>query len=175
MSAKDKAMLPATLHKGNIKWVRDGDTIDLGDGRALEVIDAPGHTAGSIFFLDRVGKTLAVVDAIGSGSYVWMFLPGAPSLAEYRDTLKQIEQRLSEVDALTFLVGHHWQERTPLTGTTGKRMITDMRILCEKLVDGEIVGTANSVNLGGRKINVLTAEYGLANIWYDPANIGSAQ
>jgi len=171
MSEKDKGMLPAAVNSGNFKWVKDGDKIGLGGGRYLEVVEVPGHSAGSIMFLDRIGKTLAIGDAIGSGSYVWKFIPGTSSLSEYRDTLKKLESRLAPFDALTFLTGHHWQERTPLTGTTGKQMVTDMRILCEKIISGEITGTPNSINLGGQKMNVLTASYGLAGIWYDPENL----
>lgn len=171
MSEKDKGMLPKTLDTGKFVWVKDGGKIEMGGGRNLEVIDVPGHSAGSVMFLDRVGKTLAVGDAIGSGMYVWKFIPGTPSLAEYRDTLKRLEARLTGFDSLTFLTGHHWQEKTSLTGTAGKQLVTDMRILCEKIINGEIKGTPSSSNLGGRKIDVLTAEYGLAGIWYDPANV----
>jgi len=171
MSEKDKGMLPATLDTSKFQWVKDGDKIDLGGGRMLEVIDVPGHSAGSIMFLDSAGKTLAVGDAIGSGMYVWKFIPGSSSVAEYGDTLKKLESRLAGFDALTFLTGHHWQERVPLAGASGKQMVADMRILCEKIISGEIVGTATSASIGARKINVLTASYGLAGMWYDPSNI----
>jgi hydroxyacylglutathione hydrolase len=171
MSEKDKGMIPSTLDTSKFQWVKDGDRIDLGGGRILEVIEVPGHSAGSILFLDSTGKTLAVGDAIGSGMYVWKFIPGSSSVAEYGDSLKKLEARLAGNDALTFLTGHHWQERTPLVGSSGKQMVTDMRILCEKIMSGEIVGTPASANIGARKISVLTASYGLAGMWYDPSNI----
>ncbi len=171
MSEKDKGMVPSTIDSTNFKWVKDGDTIDLGAGRTIEVIEVPGHTPGCIMFLDRAGKTLAIGDAIGSGMYVWMFMPGAPSLGVYRDTLKRLEARLAPYESLTFLTGHHWQERTPLTGTKGKQMVTDMRVLCEKIIGGEIIGKPDSMNFGARKIDVRTAEYGLAGIWYNRSNI----
>jgi hypothetical protein len=50
-------------------------------------------------------------------------------------------------------------------------MVTDMKILCEKIITGEIVGTLTSTNLGSRKVDVRTASYGLAGLWYDPENI----
>jgi glyoxylase-like metal-dependent hydrolase (beta-lactamase superfamily II) len=174
MSEKDKGMLPPALNAAKFHWVKDGDVIDLGGGRSLEVIEVPGHTDGSLFYLDRAGKALAVGDAIGSGSYVWKFT-GKQSLAEYRDTMKRLESRLAGFDSLTFLVGHYYQMKTPLVGTAGKRMITDMRILCEIIISGEIKGTPASVNLGPRKMSVLTASYGLAGIWYDPDNIQPAK
>jgi len=169
MSEKDRGMLPKTVNTAHFKWVKDGDAIDLGGGRSLEVIEMPGHTEGSLLFLDRVAKTLAVGDAIGSGSYVWKFT-GKSSLAEYRSALERLEARIAAVDELTFLTGHHWQENTPLTGAKGKQMVTDMKILCEKIIRGEIVGTPPSgFDIRGAK--VLTASYGLAGIWYDPGNI----
>jgi hydroxyacylglutathione hydrolase len=171
MSEKDKDMIPAMFDTSRFQWVKDGDKIDLGGARTLEVVEVPGHSAGSIMFLDSVGKTLAVGDAIGSGMYVWKFIPGSSSVAEYRDALKKLEARLAGFDALTFLTGHHWQGRTPLAGISGKQMVSDMKILCEKIISGEIVGSPASANLGARKINVLTASYGLAGIWYDASNI----
>jgi para-nitrobenzyl esterase len=173
MSEKDKGMIPKTIDTSKFIWVKDGDTIDLGGGRKLEVIDVPGHTLGSVLFLYRVGKTLAVGDAIGSGMYVWKFLPGTPSLVAYRDTLKKLEARLAGFNSLTFLTGHHWQEKTPLVGKAGKKMVSDMIILCDKIISGEITGVPN--NFGGGKMKILTAEYGLAGIWYDPDNIRPAK
>jgi hydroxyacylglutathione hydrolase len=174
MSVKDKAMLPKTLNTSNFRWVKDGDIIDLGSGRNLEVMEIPGHTDGSLFFLDRAGKTLAVGDAVGSGSYVWKFT-GSPSLVDYRNALKRAEGRLAEFNSLTLLVGHYYQMKTPLVGTAGRQMITDMRILCDKVIDGEIKGSPVSVNLGQRKLSAFTASYGLAEMWYDPQNIQPAR
>jgi glyoxylase-like metal-dependent hydrolase (beta-lactamase superfamily II) len=175
MSEKDKGFIPKTLDTGKFVWVKDGDRIDLGGGQTLEAIEVPGHSAGSLMFLDRAGKTLAVGDAIGSGMGAWLFIPGTPSLAEYRDTLKRLEKRLAGLDSLTFLTGHHWQEKTPQVGTAGKQLVTDLRILCEKILSAEIKGTPGKADIGGRKIDVLIAEYGLAGIWYNPDNIVGAK
>jgi hypothetical protein len=75
----------------------------------------------------------------------------------------------------SILTGHHWQEKTPLAGTAGMQMVMDMRILCEKIISGEITGVPETSGFGGGKIKILTAEYGLAGIWYDPDNIRPAK
>ena len=58
---------------GRIIPIREGDVIDLG-GRALEVIDLPGHTPGSIGLLDRENRVLVSGDTV-QDSTVYMFGP----------------------------------------------------------------------------------------------------
>ena len=43
--------------------LREGDKIDLG-GRIIEVFELPGHSKGSLCFLDRSGRNLFVGDAV---------------------------------------------------------------------------------------------------------------
>lgn len=66
-----------------------GSVIDLG-GRALEIVDVPGHTPGSVAVYDKTDDLLFTGDAIGSGCGVWMQLPGSSSLAEYEQALKDL-------------------------------------------------------------------------------------
>lgn len=54
-------------YKGAIKYLRDGETIDLG-GRQIEVIFTPGHTPGSTTFIDRAAGYGFSGDAFGSGN-----------------------------------------------------------------------------------------------------------
>ena len=54
-------------YKGTIKYLRDGETIDLG-GRQIEVIFTPGHTPGSTTFIDRAAGYGFSGDAFGSGN-----------------------------------------------------------------------------------------------------------
>lgn len=44
-------------------WLRDGDVVDV-PGRALDVIETPGHTQGHIVFYDAVGSRLFAGDHI---------------------------------------------------------------------------------------------------------------
>ena len=72
-----------------LRPVREGRRFDLG-GRVLEVIDAPGHTPGSICLLDRENRILFSGDTV---SYGPVFLFGdhrdAPS---FRETLVKLRE-----------------------------------------------------------------------------------
>ena len=54
-------------YKGEIKYLTDGEVIDLG-GRQIEVIFTPGHTPGSTTFIDREAHYGFSGDAFGSGN-----------------------------------------------------------------------------------------------------------
>ena len=174
MSEKDEGML-GDLNTDHFVWIKDGDAINLGGDDTLEVIAVPGHSDGSVMFLYAKANILAIGDAIGSGSYVWKFIPNTSTLDAYAEALKNLEERLSAYESLTFLSGHHWQERVPLTGSTGKQLVTDMRILAEKVVNGDVVGTLSATSLGPNEYQFRQASYGLAGLWYDPEKISADQ
>ena len=72
---------------GNLRALREGEVFDLG-GIVLEVIELPGHTAGSIGLMDRGQRTLYAADA--ANNEVWLFLEEATPLSTYRKTLDKI-------------------------------------------------------------------------------------
>lgn len=73
--------------KGKTKYIplKDGEEIDLG-GRKLIVKDFPGHTPGSITFLDPSRKNIFMGDACNMGFYAWTN-PGL-NLHDYADTAR---------------------------------------------------------------------------------------
>lgn len=72
---------------GNLRPVVEGDVFELG-GMALEVVELPGHTRGSIGLLYREEKILYAGDAVNC--FVWLFLPEAAKLSTYRNTLYKV-------------------------------------------------------------------------------------
>lgn len=78
---------------GTIIPVQEGDVIELG-GRALRIIDIPGHTPGSIAILDEKYRVLIAGDSIQDGK-IFMFGP-------YRDLDRYI-------DSLTHLLEYDGQ------------------------------------------------------------------
>ncbi len=150
----DVGMLPkdATAARRDLK---DGDVLDLG-GKKLEVIAIPGHTPGSVVFLDRAGRYAMTGDGIGS-TMVWMQISALP-LTTYLQSVKKLEAHKDGIDEL--YVGHHEQEKVKLT----RQYITDMRIVTEKVLDGTAETSPYQMgNRGGRQ-----ATYGSARLVFHP-------
>ena len=82
---------------GEIVPVRGGDVLELGQ-RALEVIELPGHTPGSIALLDRSRRALISGDPIQTGG-IFMFGP-ARDLKQYYESLRALRKRTAEFDEI---------------------------------------------------------------------------
>jgi len=171
MSELDVTRLPPELVTTRYKWIKGGDVIDLGNGRKFEVIPVPGHSLGSVLYVDFANKIAITGDAISSGSMVYMFAPTCGALDEYLAGLKKLEARIEGLNGLTLLVGHHYQEKTPLQGRAGKQLITDMRIAAEKVLRGELEGKPARTERDGRVTELRQANVGLAGLWYNPKNL----
>jgi glyoxylase-like metal-dependent hydrolase (beta-lactamase superfamily II) len=171
MSELDVTRLPPALVTPKFKWIKNGDTIDIGAGRKFEVIEVPGHTLGCVLFVDFANKIAITGDGVSSGSMVYMFAPTCAALDQYLDGLKKAEARLKGLDGLTLLVGHHYQEKTALRGAAGKQLITDMRAAAEKVLRGELAGKPAQTVRDGRATELRQADVGLAGLWYNPKNM----
>jgi glyoxylase-like metal-dependent hydrolase (beta-lactamase superfamily II) len=69
--------------------VEEGHVFDLG-GRKIEVIHFPGHTKGSVVFLDRKNKVLFSGDSISP--HVLMYLEESTSINVYIENLEKINK-----------------------------------------------------------------------------------
>lgn len=139
--------------------IEGGQKIGLG-GRELEVIEIPGHTAGSVAFLDAKDRMIFTGDAIGS-SYVWNHISGTRPLVEYLEAVRKLETRMGEFDGV--YGGHYWQSgNKPLPAS----YVSDMREATEGVFSGDIV--AKPYNMGG---SGWAATYGSATVIYNPANL----
>jgi glyoxylase-like metal-dependent hydrolase (beta-lactamase superfamily II) len=77
----------------DIAWA-GGEQIDLGE-RRIEVIHAPGHTAGNLVFFDRQGGALIEGETIlgnSSGEPGKKGVPGYYDVAAYRSTLRYLAE-----------------------------------------------------------------------------------
>ena len=113
--------------------ITDKTIIDLG-GIKIKVINAFGHTPGSVVFLDEKHKVLFAGDAVGSGSGAWLWLPGSYNISRYRDSLTVLCNVLKEYDGYRFLPGHRKQG----TGREDMRSIVkDMITLSDEMLLGK--------------------------------------
>lgn len=81
--------------------IYDGDIFDLG-GVELEVIAVPGHTYGTVVFLDRAARVIYSGDACNPNTL--LCLPGSTSMEEYRESLDHLKKFRKEADL--FYGGH---------------------------------------------------------------------
>jgi len=75
--------------------LRDGDTLDLGDGLTLEIVHTPGHSRGSVSFVFREDGALFTGDAV----------PMAGGLPIYEDVLSSARsvRKLAGIEGLKVL------------------------------------------------------------------------
>ena len=165
------------LHPERTIDIRTGDTIDLG-GTCLEVCEVPGHTPGSVVFLDRRSNKLFTGDAIGSGYGVWMQTPTAILLDQYYESLTHLLKWLVDRGGrMTFHGGHRYQmfQSTQFPGYNPPSMgfLCDLIDLVDGLIKGTIVGRQSPVDKVMQLEPPLHAAFGRAEIEYMPFRIHS--
>lgn len=111
-----------------IRPLWEGDVFDLG-GRSLEVVLIPGHTPGSVAYLDRAHKRIFVGDSV-SDYWIFLFGPGRDAQALI-ESLKKLQGRADSFETVhpchgSAELGNEWIGKT-ITAT-------------EKLLAGELVG-----------------------------------
>lgn len=133
------------------RTLREGDTIPLG-GKELRVLDAPGHTPGSMVLVDEADELLFTGDAFGSGSYAWMWMPGCSPVSEYQKALDRLIPKLEPYESYRMLGGHR-RQGTPSAQDPDARPLTldtvrAMRDLCGKILDGTCPVAKTERNFG---------------------------
>jgi glyoxylase-like metal-dependent hydrolase (beta-lactamase superfamily II) len=112
--------------------VYGGDYFDLGD-RRIEAIAVPGHTAGTLVFLDAVNRILFSGDACNTNTL--LFMDKSVSIHQYLESLLRLKLRQAEFDKLW---GGHGPE------ALAPRTIDEAIELCGRIIagtDGAIPGT----------------------------------
>lgn len=142
-----------TITLENARLLAEGDVFDLG-GRALEVLHTPGHSAGSVCYLDARDRILFSGDTVNN-SIILMRQPGNGTalIEQYNRTLCKLWARAEEYDCLA--IGHDGV-------TVPKQIVRDYLDLTRGLLDGSMTGRYEEV--GFRKGEV--ARRGLAELWY---------
>ena len=91
--------------------VEDGDVFELG-GVEIEAIGVPGHTTGTLVFLDRMHRAVYSGDACNPNTL--LALPGSTTVETYKQSLLHFS---SHIESFDVLYGGHG------TGAVPKRII----------------------------------------------------
>ncbi len=102
----------------------DGDTVEAG-GITLEVIGVPGHTAGTLVFLDRKHRILFSGDACNINTLLG--IEGSTSIEEYLESLRHLR---TFADAYDVMYGGHGRE------PVAKSIVDDAIGMCERILAG---------------------------------------
>ncbi len=145
MNAGDMTIVPHNMpnYKGQIKYLNDGEVIDLG-GREIEVIFTPGHTAGSTTFFDKAKHYGFSGDAFGSTNLL-VFI----NLSTEMYTAERIEDYMKKNDIHFLFPGHYSGDNLE----TLQRVI-DIKDMCREILDGTRKPTVSSGNSGGNDMMV---------------------
>ncbi len=92
------------LKRPRVNYIKDGDIIDLGDTQ-ITVIQTPGHTKGSVCFLDDKNHYLYCGDSVSN--HVWICLKESLNMSTY---LKSLEILKVKIDDSYKLIASHSDE-----------------------------------------------------------------
>lgn len=143
----DFQMLPLSEHQ----------IFDLG-GRSLEVLFTPGHTPGSVVFLDRKNKFLFAGDSVVS-TPILIFDTYSSTVKEYAEGLKKLDKEDFEL----IFPGHFIR---PI----GKAILHDLITCADKIVEGTATPELIDFSHMSSEPAVLY-KYGKGNIAYNDKHI----
>ena len=96
------------------RWLKDGNTVTLGEAR-LEVLHCPGHTPGHVVFFQREGRLAFVGDVLFKGSIGRTALPGGDHDAlihSIRDKLWPLGEDVVFVPGHGAMSSFGWERRS---------------------------------------------------------------
>lgn len=84
--------------KARFAALEDGEKIDLG-GRMVEVIHTPGHSRGSVCFLDH-GQRLLITGDTANDCLLLNYPPRTSTVEEYQASIRKLWDRRDEYDGI---------------------------------------------------------------------------
>jgi len=135
-------------YKGEVKFLKDGQIIDLG-GRKLEVVFTPGHTPGSTTFIDKDAGYGFSGDAFGSGNLLLT--------TDFSTLISTCEKtkRIMELNGIEKLYPGHFFGKNAET----RQRVEDMITLSRDVLSGKVKGQDNPKGMMG--LNMIVNAYGV--------------
>jgi hydroxyacylglutathione hydrolase len=146
----DTVLIPKVMpkYKGKVKYLKDGEIIDLG-GRKLEVVFTPAHTPGSTTFIDKDAGYGFSGDSFGSGN---LLLTG--TFSELIATCEKMSAIMEKYGIKLLYPGHYFGNNAET-----KQRVDDMIILSKDVLSGKVKGEANPKDKMG--LNLIVNYYGV--------------
>jgi glyoxylase-like metal-dependent hydrolase (beta-lactamase superfamily II) len=167
MDEKDLPLI--TIWGRDAAWfspLREGQCFDIG-GYCLEALACPGHTPGSMVFLERNKHHLYTGDAIGAGVF-WMQIPGALPLREFRKNVGRLWDEVKDMKDLKIHTGHRHQ--APIQHDLD--FLADTILVTDNIISGEWKGEEREMNHRDMKFKYRTVAYNYVQDYcYNPENI----
>jgi hydroxyacylglutathione hydrolase len=138
-------------YKGTVKYLKDGQVIDLG-GRTIEVVFTPAHTPGSTTFIDKAARYGFSGDSFGSGN---LLLTG--DFSTLLSTCRKMSAIMEKSGIKILYPGHYFGKNEET-----KQRVDDMATISRDVLSGKLKGTENPngmmglnqiINLYGVRIN----------------------
>ena len=135
-------------YKGTVKYLKDGEIIDLG-GRNLEVVFTPGHTPGSTTFIDKTAGYGFSGDSFGSGNLLL-----TSNFSTLIATCEKTSAIMNKYGIKYLYPGHFSGKNLEM-----KKRVDDMITLSKDVLSGKVKGVANP--MGQMGLNLLVNDYGV--------------
>ena len=146
----DTVGIPSMMadYKGEVRFLKDGEILDLG-GREIEVVFTPGHTPGSVSFIDTKAGYGFSGDSFGSGN----LLLGV-DFSTLIATCEKMEKVMQKYNIKQLYPGHFMG----LNPETPQR-IKDMITLSKDVMSGKVKGEPNPRGMMG--LDLVVSDYGV--------------
>lgn len=127
----DTVMIPLFMpeYKGVVKYLKDGEIIDLGR-RKLEVVFTPGHTPGSVTFIDKDAGYGFSGDSFGSGTLLL-----ALDYSTLVSTCQKIGTIMDKFGIISLYPGHYDGKNLE-----SRKRVNDIIILSKDVLSGKVKG-----------------------------------
>jgi hydroxyacylglutathione hydrolase len=150
LNPADTVLIPQMMpnYKGKVKFLKDGEIIDLG-GRKLEVVFTPGHTPGSTTFFDIDSGYGFSGDSFGSGNLLL-----GTDFSTLIATCTKTSAIMEKYGIKYFYPGHFFGKNFET-----KERVDNEIIISKNVLSGKAKGEANPSGMMG--LNLVISEYGV--------------
>ena len=163
IAEREKGSYPYNLDEDVSEWgpqpplypLEDGQVIDLGN-RRVTVVACPGHTAGSVAFLDENSRFLFLGDACNCNLLLGGGAPGTHQFTSIEKALFYLKRLQSLHDQYDGYFNGHYDFR-PLGEPLSEDVLPEAIMACQQILDGTAtVEVKPSLLPGGRMQHVVT-------------------